>query len=142
MNTFKRNDSIKDVLWGYNSKSIMSADLVHEDFTMTWQGKFFFINVSKTMIPTQNARLSLALSHGFVFQLFIHDPYFFEINYQPTFPAILKTIKPAMEYNQYHSILLTEVCFQKCAQKRFFANSDVLVQSGSRSQPPKQSLQF
>ena len=108
--TFKRHDAIKDVLWGYDSKSIMSNNLVHEDYTMTWQGKFFFVNVSRTMTPTQNARLSLALSHSFVFQIFIHDPDFFEINYQPTFPAILKTIKPTMEFNQYHSLLLTEVC--------------------------------
>ena len=62
--TFKRHDAIKDVLWGWDSNSIMSNDSVHEDFTMAWQGKFFFVNVSKTMIPRENVRLSLALSNG------------------------------------------------------------------------------
>ena len=100
--TFKRHDAIKDVLWGYDSKSIMSDDLVNEDFTMAWQGKFFLVNVSKTMI--------LALSNGLVYVIFIHDPDFFEINYQPTFPAILKTINPTKEFNQIHSLMLTEVC--------------------------------
>ena len=107
--TFKRHDVIKDVLWGYDSKSIMSDDLVYEDFTMTWQGKFFFVNVSKTMLPTNNVRLSLALSDRFVYKIFIHEPDFFEINYQPTFPAISKTINPTKEFNQLHSLMLTEV---------------------------------
>ena len=54
--TFKRHDAIKDVLWGYDPvKSIMSNDLVHEDFTLAGHGKFFFVNVSKTMIPTSSA---------------------------------------------------------------------------------------
>ena len=97
--TFRRHDAIKDVLWGYDSKSIMSNNLIHEDFTMAWQGKFFLVNVSKTMIPTNNVRLSLALSNGLVYVIFIHDPDFFEINYQPTFPAISKTINPTKEYN-------------------------------------------
>ena len=113
--TFKRQDAIKDVLWGYDSKSIMRKDLVHEDFTMTWQGKFFFVNVSKTtMVPRDNVRLSLALSDKFVFIIFIHDPDFFEINYQPTFPAISKTINPTKEFNQVHSLMLTEVCYHIC----------------------------
>ena len=85
--SFKRHDAIKDVLWGYDSKSIMSDDLIHEDFTMASFGKFFYVNVSKTMIPTDNVRLSLALSDKFVYVIFIHDPDFFEINHQPTFPA-------------------------------------------------------
>ena len=59
--TFKRPDAIKDVLWGWDSESIMSNHLVREDFTMAWQGKFFYVNVSKTMQPTDNVRLSLAL---------------------------------------------------------------------------------
>ena len=47
--TFKKHDAIKDILLGYDSKSIMSNDLVLEDFTMAWQGKFFFVNVSRRM---------------------------------------------------------------------------------------------
>ena len=109
--TFRRHDAIKDVLWGYFSKSIMSDDMIHEDFTMASFGKFFYVNVSKTMIPTDNVRLSLALSERFVYQIFIHDSDFFETNLQPTFPAILKTINPTKEYNQYYSLTLTEVCF-------------------------------
>ena len=108
--TFKRPDAIKDVLWGWDSESIMSNHLVREDFTMAWQGKFFFVNVSKTMLPRDNVRLSLALSDRFVFVIFIHDPDFFEISYQPTFPAIAKTINPTKDFNQFHSLMLTEVC--------------------------------
>ena len=119
--TFKRHDAIKDVLWGWDSNSIMSNDSVHEDFTMAWQGKFFFVNVSKTMIPRENVRLSLALSNGFVYLIFIHDPDFFEISYQPTFPTISKTINPAKEFNQFHSLMLTEVCSISYIYMCFFA---------------------
>ena len=111
--TFKSHDAIKDVLWGYFSKSIMSDDMIHEDFTMASFGKFFYVNVSKTMIPTDNVRLSLALSDKFVYVIFIHDPDFFEINHQPTFPAITKTINPTKDFNQIHSLMLTEVCYHK-----------------------------
>ena len=116
--TFRRHDAIKDVLWGYDSKSIMSNNLIHEDFTMAWQVKFFFVNVSRTMTPTHNVRLSLALTDRFVYEIFFHDPDFFEINFQPTFPAISKTINPAKEFNHIHSLMLTEVCqtvfFEEC----------------------------
>ena len=49
--TFNRSSALKDVLWGFDpNNSILSDGLVGEDFTMTWQGKFFSFYAQKTMV--------------------------------------------------------------------------------------------
>ena len=52
--TYTRSDVLKDVFWGFNRKccqnSILNDSMVAEDFTMVWQGRFFSVEVGKTMI--------------------------------------------------------------------------------------------
>ena len=115
-NTYSRSSALKDVLWGFNANnSILSDGLVGEDFTMMWQGKFFSFSAQKTMVAdddgTNGTRLSLVLGFGLTFQIFIHDRDFFEINYKPLFPVILKTIipVPGVNGNHYYNLALTEV---------------------------------
>ena len=113
--TFGRSDVVKDVLWGYNpNNSILTDNLIHEDFTMEWQGKFFALDLQRTMVfdddGVNGKRLSLVLGgSGLTFQVFIHDPNFFEMNYKPIFPVILKTINPATDFNHMYNLVLTEV---------------------------------
>ena len=113
--TFGRSDVVKDVLWGYNpNNSILTDNLIHEDFTMEWQGKFFALDLQRTMVfdddGVNGTRLSLVLGgSGLTFQVFIHDPNFFEMNYKPIFPVILKTIDPATDFNHMYNLVLTEV---------------------------------
>ena len=114
--TFSRSSVLKDVLWGFDpNNSILSDGSVGEDFTMTWQGKFFSFYAQKTMVADDDGingtRLSLVLGFGLTFQIFIHDPDFFEINFQPIYPVILKTIKPVRttSYNFYYTLAMTEV---------------------------------
>ena len=54
-------------------------------------------------------RLSLALPHRLTFLIFFHDPDFFEINYKPTFPSILKTVNPEGDFNHVYNLGMTEV---------------------------------
>ena len=115
-NTYSRSSALKDVLWGFNANnSILSDGLVGEDFTMMWQGKFFSFYAKKTMFSDQDnvhnsTRLSLVLGSGFTYQIFIHEPDFFEINYKPIFPAILKTVNPGgNNFNHFYNLVLTEV---------------------------------
>ena len=56
-----------------------------------------------------STRLSLALPHQLTFLIFFHDPDFFEINYKPTFPSILKTVNPEGDFNHVYNLGLTEV---------------------------------
>ena len=112
--TYNRSDALKDVLWGFDpNNSILSDGLIGEDFTMMWQGKFFSYYAQKTMVADDDGingtRLSLVLGFGLTFQIFIHDPDFFEINYRPIFPVVLKTFNPETDYNHYYNLALTEV---------------------------------
>ena len=114
--TFSRSRTLKDVLWGFDpNNSILSDGLVGEDFTMMWQGKFFSFYAKKTMAAdddgTNSSRLSLVLGSGLTFQIFIHDPDFFEINYLQLYPVILKTINPVrgFNYNHFFNLAMTEV---------------------------------
>ena len=120
--TYNGSNILKDVLWGfpYPQQSLLSDKnvLISQDFTMQWQGIFFTLNIPKTMVAdddgelTDNStRLTLVLddTSGLIFQIFVHDPNFFEINYKPIFPGIFKTINPATDFNQLYNLVLTEV---------------------------------
>ena len=117
--TFTRTSVLKDVIWGKNSQnSILDDNLIAEDFTIAWQGKFFSVETQRRMvadddgaIPQLNngTRLSLALAFGLTFEIFIYDPDFFEINYKPIFPGVLKTINPERDFNHVYNLALTEV---------------------------------
>ena len=65
-------------------------------------------------------RLSLVLGFGLTFQIFIHDPDFFEINYLQLFPVILKTINPqrGTTINHLYNLAMTEVRELSKGQKR------------------------
>ena len=54
-------------------------------------------------------RLTLAIAKSLTYLIFIHDPDFFEINYKPTFPSILKTVNPEADFNHVYNLGLTEV---------------------------------
>ena len=113
-NTYTRSNVLKDVLWGFDpDNSILSDGKVGEDFTMMWQGKFFSFYAQKTMVADDDGinstRLSFVLGSGLTFQIFLHDPDFFEINYKPIFPVILKTFNPDIDFNHYYNLALTEV---------------------------------
>ena len=110
--TYSRSNVLKDVYWGfYHQQSILNESLVAEDFTMVWQGRFLSLEVARTMIADddESTRLSLALSRQLTFLIFFHDPDFFEINYKPTFPSILKTVNPEGDFNHVYNLGLTEV---------------------------------
>ena len=99
------------------NNSILTDNLIHEDFTMEWQGKFFALDLQRTMVfdddGVNGTRLSLVLGgSGLTFQVFIHDPNFFEMNYKPIFPVILKTINPATDFNHMYNLVLTEVRYR------------------------------
>ena len=113
-NTFSRSDVFKDILWGYNPKNSILADiLIAEDFSSVWQGRFFSVEVPRKMVAdtegVNSTRLSLALAYGLTYLIFFHDPDYFDINYKPTFPGVLKTVNPETDYNHLYNLRLTEV---------------------------------
>ena len=113
--TYNRSSALKDVLWGFDpNNSILSDGFLGEDFTMPWQGKFFSFFAQKTMLCDDDSnmngtRLSLVLGYGLTYQIFLHDSGFFEMNYRPIFPVVLKTINPGKSDNHYYTLALTEV---------------------------------
>ena len=116
--TYSRSNVLKDVFWGFNHYkccqiSILNDSLVAEDYTMVWQGRFLSVEVPRTMVADNDGlngtRLTLALAQKLTYLIFIHDPDFFEINYKPTFPSILKTVNPEADFNHVYNLGLTEV---------------------------------
>ena len=112
--TLSRSDVLKDVLWGFDPKnSILGGNIVAEDFITVWQGRHFSLDINRTMIADEDSkdgtRLSLCLAKGLSYLIIIHDEDYFEINYKPTFPVILKTFNPETDYNQVYNLALTEV---------------------------------
>ena len=116
--TYSRSSVLKDVFWGFNhynccQTSIWNDSLVAEDYTVKWQGRFFSVEVPRTMVADNDGlngtRLTLALERRLTYLIFVHDPDFFEINYKPTFPSILKTVNPEADFNHVYNLGLTEV---------------------------------
>ena len=120
--TYNGSNILKDVLWGfpYPQEALLLDNnaLISQDFTMQWQGTFFTLDIQKIMVADDDGelndnstRLTLVLDNNssLIFQIFVHDPNFFEINYKPIFPGIFKTINPATDFNQLYNLVLTEV---------------------------------
>ena len=108
--TFSQEEVFADVLLGMEEKdSLMTESLWREDFTMSWQGRFYIIQPDLRLTHFDRHRLVLALRRGFIHQIFIHDPNFFEVTYKPSFPGLLLTVNPNSSFNHFNSIVLTEV---------------------------------
>lgn len=108
--TFSQEEVFADVLLGMEEKvSLMAEHLWREDFTMSWQGRFYTIQPDLKLTHFDRHRLVVALHRGFIHQVFIHDPNFFEVTYKPSFPGLLLTIYPNNSFNHFNSIVLTEV---------------------------------
>ena len=95
---------------GYHSKAV--KDPWNEDFSYTYAGRTYTIEIPEKLRPSSVFRnpLRIELKTDLLYDLFIHDPSFFYIsrNPDPAHPSIHKKVDPK-ELPYMYPITLTEV---------------------------------
>ena len=88
-------------------------DLIVEGFTSTIlsRAKYFTINVRDKIGPDyRKMQLFIEIFYNNNFDLFVHDPRFFTLNYIPVaFPALQRTVVVNKSESHFYKMVLTEV---------------------------------
>lgn len=114
-NTLEQNEVFTDVIKGYMLReSLMNlTDPVvwSEDFTASWIGRTYTINIPHTIGPDHSDQLFLTLDREFQKNIFIHDPKFFLPKTRPVGIPVGPYIKlrPQNTPNHFYSLPVTEV---------------------------------
>ena len=105
---------LKDVMLGYSKRDMqnLSKHVVMEDFSVSWVGRVFTINLPLRIGPDYNEHqfyLLLAPNYTNV-QLYFHDPRYFIVNDNPFgLPTLFTKFDARTVGNHYHKLALTEV---------------------------------
>ena len=115
-NTVNQSEVINDVFlgWETNRVSILGRkELIVEGFTSTIlsRAKYFTINVGDKIGPDyRKEQLFIEIFYNNNFDLFVHDPRFFTLNYIPVaFPALQRTVVVNKSESHFYTMVLTEV---------------------------------
>ena len=87
-------------------------DLIDEGLaTITSRAKYFTINVEERIGPDyRKEQLFIELSYNHNFEIFVHDPRFFTLNYIPVaFPALQRTLLVNTTESHFYAMVMTEV---------------------------------
>ena len=107
--TFEQSETFVDVLVGSsNSLSLLNmTDSLTTEFASTSEGRYYTINVTKKVGP--NDQMYIALKYGFIHQIYIHDPNYFILSYNPSLGHIMRIVNPNTSFNHYYNLIMTEV---------------------------------
>jgi hypothetical protein len=112
-NTYNRTEAFKDVLLGFATREslLIDDDLWTEDFTDTWFGKTYTLDIKKNIGPDDlTSQLFLAVGYDINYRMIIHDPFFYGVTFNPiTFPTIILEIHPNETESSYYHLTLNEV---------------------------------
>ena len=109
--TYSLSDVIKDAHIGFERKeSLMDSALWHDDFTNTFFGRLFTLNITGRRITPDYTvdELFLHLQQNFNYTIFIYYQEFFVLNTNIlSFPVIIKDVSSSMG-NHYWNLAVTE----------------------------------
>ena len=114
-NTYKQHEMLIDVLFGWEEKTSLIQEnntKAYADFTTGWEGRHYTIQISQILDPNYDGSkmLYLAFSPQLSYRLFIHDPKYFLINFNPIdFPIVYEKIIPSSSPSFYYRLALTEM---------------------------------
>ena len=98
---------------GWNRRSILRREgLIVEGFaTVTSRAKYFTINIGDRIGPDYRKEQSFVeLYRNHSYEVFIHDPRFFTLNWIPVaFPTLQKAAVPKKHPSHFYVMILTEV---------------------------------
>ena len=116
-NTVNQTEAINNIFLGYESRTSMLGrkDLLIEGFANivpATQAKYFSINIGNPITPNWNQdEIFIELPLTTDYEIFIHDPSFFTMNYMipMALPAIFLKAMVNQTVHYYHTIVMTEV---------------------------------
>ena len=85
-NTLNRSDILKSVILGYSrqQKINLTQEILTEDFTTSWVGRFFTLNLPLKIGPNDwEDQIFLGLNTNLTCTVFVHDPEYFMLNVNP-----------------------------------------------------------
>ena len=109
--TFKETEAYKNVLLGFSTQtSLPSSSLATVDFTTTYQGRSYTLNIKQKINPDDaTTQLFISFENRNNYALYIHDRNYFLINDNPYgLPSILKKLYPNKTSNFYYRLALIE----------------------------------
>ena len=139
-NTYNQTDVWKDVLLGYTmQKSLLKDDgLWTEDFTWSWYGRTYTLDITdKIGLDEKTGRLFVAFEYDLNYDIFVHDPFYFAMNDNPTtFPSTILRIRPNETKSHYYRLSLTEVEELDLPEDPCNPDQDYNFQAASRRASP------
>ena len=110
--TYSLSDLVKDADIGFDKKeSLMDSSLWHEDFTNTFYGRLFTLNITGRRITPDYTvdQILLHLQQDFNYTIYIYHQEFFVMNNNVlSFPVIIKDVSSSMG-NHYWNLAATEM---------------------------------
>ena len=107
--TYNASETFYDVLVGSkNRESLLNAtNGVSTEFARIKEGRYYSFNVTKKVGPAD--QIYIALKYEFIHQIFIHDPNYFILSYNPSIGSIMRIVNPNVSTNHYYNLIMTEV---------------------------------
>ena len=109
--TFDENEAFENVLLGFSSKtSLLSVFLATEDFTSTYRGRSYTLNINHNINPeAATSQFLISFKKRNNYALHIHDRKYFLLNDNPYgLPSILKKLDPNKTSSLYYRLALIE----------------------------------
>ena len=91
--TYSKSETLNDVIVGYSKRqSLLDQDsLVTEDFTLTAHGRYDTIHINQKIGQDYSLYQMFVSLFNSNYTIWIHDPHFFIINYNPfSLPTLTK----------------------------------------------------
>ena len=114
-NTLNRSDILKgNAILGFTRQKEINftEEFLTEDFTSTWAGRYYTLNLPRKIGPHDEDQLFLGLNTNLTYTIFVHDPKFFLFNENPiALPTIMRRFQTRRENpkSSVYRLTLTEV---------------------------------
>ena len=112
-NSLNSSDLVKGILLGYEVRSSLNLtkEMVTEDSTQSWHGRYFTLNLPLTIGPDDDQdQLYIFVSNiSLEYQLFVHDPKFFIYSDNILLPMEIRTFNTRGSKSSYFRLNLIEM---------------------------------
>ena len=107
--TYNQSETVHDVLVGERKrKSLLNTtNGLSTEYAAAQQGRYYTLDVIKKVGPAD--QIYIALKYELIYQIFIHDPNYFILSYNPSLGSIMRIVNPNVSTNHYYNLIMTEV---------------------------------
>ena len=111
--TYNQSETVHDVLdqnlvSKFKRESLLdTTNGLSTEYAREKEGRYYTLDVIKRVGPAH--QIYIALKYELIYQIFIHDPNFFILSYNPSLGSIMRVINPNVSTNHYYNLIMTEV---------------------------------